>query len=1049
MAQRTPKPATQKRATQKRAALSPDHPAVKEYYALLESYRHQRVRHEGAVSTAFENLLTRLAKERGWIFIPLLGVTGKRIIPDGTIRDGNGLPRGYWEAKDTDDDLDAEIQKKKAKGYPLTNIIFEDTRVAVLYQSKMEALRVDLGNRNDLVRLLQQFFSYIEPDIEGFEAAVLEFKDRVPELAKGLLDKIEYANKHQHRFISAFDSFFELCRTSLDPKISKRTVEEMLVQHLLTERLFRTIFDNPEFTQRNVIAHEVEQVINALVSASFSRTDYLKGLDSFYIAIENAARTLPDFSDKQHFLNTVYEQFFQGYSTKLADTHGVVYTPQPIVDFMCASVVYALKEHFGTALGASGINVLDPCTGTGNFIVNLLRRAAKRNIAQFYTEQLFANEIMLLAYYIAALNIEHAYYEITQTYESFEGLCFVDTLDLADKKQKGFSFLTEENTHRVERQKSTPITIIVGNPPYNMGQKSENENNKNRAYEAIDERIRETYAKDSTATLKNKLYDPYVRFFRWAIDRLQGRSGIVCYVSNNSFVDHDAFDGMQKHLLRDFTRLYHVDLHGDVNRDRTLSGTQHNVFGIQLGVGITIAIREDGHRADDHSLFYYRVPERWTRMEKLAWLAERGDISRVDWQALKPFTWLELETAGEFDAMMPMATKETKKLDSPNAPAIFQSYTVGLLTARDEVAYDFQRQTLVSRIVDFIENYNGEVDRLRRFRTKQKKVNIDKFVRSDMKWTHNLKNALSSEKALDMEDSGFRRSLWRPFCKKWVYFDRALNERVYLTPSLFPTSDSENVVICCTIHNQMPFTCIATNCLPNEAVGGRNGQCFGLYTYSPDGTMRADNITDWARQEFRSHYNDQNITKPDIFNYVYALLHHSEFRDHFAANLQKDIPRLPMARDFWQCSEIGGKLLSLHVGYEAVTRHELEWIETPNFPLSYRVNGKMLLDKEAGTIRVNESLTLAGIPKVAFEYVLGTRSALEWVMDQYRVESDDDGTINSDPNDTNDEQYIVQLIERVTTVSLETVALIRSLPPMVELEPPTPTRKLSISLART
>lgn len=590
-----------------RRTIRPENPAFAQYYSRLGEYRSQRVRHEGAVSTAFENLLTALAKQRGWVFIPLLAVTGKRVVPDGTIRDGNGLPRAYWEAKDTDDDLDREIERKKAKGYPLNNIIFEDTQTAVLYQGKTEVLRVDLSDRNQLVRLLEQFFSYIEPDIEGFEAAVDEFKERVPDLAKGLLDKVREAQKTNTKFIVAFDAFFKLCRTSLDPKIPKDEVEEMLVQHLLTERLFRKIFDNPEFTQRNAIAHEVERVIDALVSKSFSRTDFLKSLDSFYVAIENAARTLPDFSDKQHFLNTVYEQFFQGYSTRLADTHGIVYTPQAIVDFMCSSVVYVLKTHFGQVLGAANINVLDPCTGTGNFIVNLLRRVSKRNLPQFYGAQVFANEIMLLAYYIAALNIEHAYYEITRLYAPFEGLCFVDTLDLAEDKQKGFGFINEENTQRVERQKRTPITIIIGNPPYNMGQKSENENNKNRPYDEVDGRIRETYAKDSTATLKNKLYDPYVRFFRWAIDRLGNRPGIVCFVSNNSFIDHGAFDGMQKHLLRDFTRIYHVDLHGDVNRDRTLSGTQHNVFGIQVGVGITIAVRESGERTDDHSLFYHRT----------------------------------------------------------------------------------------------------------------------------------------------------------------------------------------------------------------------------------------------------------------------------------------------------------------------------------------------------------------------------------------------------------------------------------------------------------
>lgn len=1029
--------------------ITADNPAIDQYYALLAEYREQRVHHEGAVSTAFENLLAHLSKQRGWVLIPLLAVVGKRIIPDGTIRDTNGLPRAYWEAKDTDDDLDVEIEKKKAKGYPLKNIIFEDTREAALYQGEVQVLRVDLSDRKQLVQLLVQFFSYIEPDIEGFEAAVDEFKGRVPELAKGLLAKIRDAQKTNDKFVTAFDSFFELCRTSIDPKIPRKEVEEMLVQHLLTERLFRTIFNNPDFTRRNAVAHEVDKVIAALTGKSFSSAEYLKSLDSFYIAIENAARTLPDFSDKQHFLDTVYEQFFRSYSTRLADTHGIVYTPQPIVDFMSASIVHVLKAHFGQTLGDQNINVLDPCTGTGNFVVNLLRRVAKKNVARFYADQLFANEIMLMAYYIAALNIEHAYYEITATYDSFEGLCFVDTLDIAERKQKGFSFINEENTKRVERQKRTDITVIIGNPPYNMGQKSENENNKNRAYDEIDDRIRDTYAKDSSATLKNKLYDPYVRFFRWAVDRLGTNPGIVCFVSNNSFVDHDAFDGMQKHLLRDFTRIYHVDLHGNVNRDRTLSGTQHNVFGIQVGVGITVAVREPGKREGDHSLYYHRVPERWTRIQKLAWLVERKDISSIEWQVLPPNTWLELETSSEFNKMLPLGTKEAKKLDDPNAQAVFRSYTVGVLTARDEVAYDFNQATLAARMEQFVDKYNAEVDRYGRAMEKQKKkIDIDKFVTDELKWTHNLKTALQQQHSATIRPENYRRSLYRPFCKKWLFFDRMLNERIYRTPELFPTgaTEAQNMVICCTSHTQMPFSCMVTNCLPNEAVGGRNGQCFGLYHFSPDGLQHSDNITDWSLTEFRDHYSDCKITKVTIFQYVYAILHHPLFRERFAQNLQKDIPRIPMARDFWQCAVIGEKLIGLHLGYENVKEFGLEWLENPKEPLSYRVTGRMRLNEGLGTIEVNSSLTLAKIPREAFDYVLGTRSALGWIVDQYRYEEDEQGNVTADPNDPKNEQHIVQLIERVTTVSLETLDLIGQLPDELTFDAPNAGRRTPLSL---
>ncbi len=340
----------------------------------------------------------------------------------------------------------------------------------------------------------------------------------------------------------------------------------MLVQHLLTERLFRTVFGNENFTRRNVIAAEIEKVIDALTSRAFSRGDYLRQLDHFYNAIEDAARTIDDWSEKQGFLNTVYERFFQGFSRKQADTFGIVYTPQPIVDFMLASVEEVLQREFNTSLSTPGVKILDPATGTGNFIVNLLKNYINRSaLKRKYAEDLFANEVMLLPYYIAALNIEHAYYELTGEYAPFEGICFVDTLDIAEAQQ--LSLFSEENTERVEREKNADITVIIGNPPYNVGQLNENDNNKNRKYDVIDKHVRETYAKDSRATNKNALSDVYVKFFRWAADRLRGQDGIVCFVSNNSFLDQIAFDGMRKHLAQDFQRIYIVNLQGNIRKD--------------------------------------------------------------------------------------------------------------------------------------------------------------------------------------------------------------------------------------------------------------------------------------------------------------------------------------------------------------------------------------------------------------------------------------------------------------------------------------------------
>ena len=395
--------------------IKPTDKAIRAYYEALERYDRHAVAHESAISAAFQSLLDQVGRHFAWTLIPQLSDTaaGHTIRPDGTFRDDYYMTRGYWEAKDTHDKLETEIQRKIAKGYPLQNTIFEDTRSGYLYQDGRLAMKADLTEPQSLADLLNAFFAYLEPAHEDFNKAVGEFQQRVPDLARGLVEKINDAHRNNTRFAGAFDQFYQLCRSSLNSNLRVEAVDEMLVQHLLTERLLRTIFDNQDFTRRNVIAVEVEKVIDALVSKSFDRHDFLKSLDRFYLAIESAAATIESFTEKQHFLNTVYERFFQGYSVKVADTHGIVYTPQEIVDFMCASVVELLESEFGKTLGDPGVTILDPCTGTGNFIVNLLRRIPKKDLPRMYGQQLFANEVMLLPYYIAALNIEHAHYELT------------------------------------------------------------------------------------------------------------------------------------------------------------------------------------------------------------------------------------------------------------------------------------------------------------------------------------------------------------------------------------------------------------------------------------------------------------------------------------------------------------------------------------------------------------------------------------------------------------------------------------------------------------
>jgi predicted helicase len=1014
--------------------VKPSHKAIQNYYQALKEYAAQGVTHEGATETAFQRLLADIARLNHCTLIPKQKLKiGKQpaIFPDGTIRDTLYTTRlGFWEAKDTDDDLDKEISKKIAKGYPLTNTIFEDTRRAVLFQGGRERNRFDLADKKQLADLLNDFFAYHEPEIESFQQAVEEFKDRVPDLAKGLVAKLEEAHKGNKKFQVAFENFFALCKDTLNPNISRAAVDEMLVQHLLTERLFRTIFQDSDFVRRNVIAAEIEKVIAALTGLTFSREHFLKSLDRFYRAIEDAARTLEDFSEKQHFLNTVYERFFQGYSVKVADTHGIVYTPQEIVDFMCASVEEVLQTEFGLTLGSKGVNILDPCTGTGNFIVNIINRIPKKDLPRVYKEQLFANEVMLLPYYIAAMNIEHAYWERTDTYEPFEGLCFVDTLDMTEDEY--VSLFTLENTARIRRQKKTPITVIIGNPPYNMAQQNENDNNKNRKYQVIDNRVKATYTKDGTATNLNKLSDPYVKFFRWATDRLSGHDGVVCFVSNNSFVDQLAFDGMRKHLLADFTSIYHLDLHGNVQKNPKLSGTTHNVFGIKVGVGITLAVRT-GTTAPT-TLCYSRLPENWRKEEKLDWLAKSGAFQGITLQTLVPderSNWIPVGHANEFLQFMPIGSKAAKASKTPASEVIFKTYCIGVVTNRDDVVYGFDKQVLRARIEQFIEDYNGEVFR---YHKAGAKADVDGFVRYDkIKWSRDLKRDLKLGKHAEFSQSKMRASLYRPFCRKWLFFDAILNQDVVRWPYFLPTSEkeAENKFIGLTdAAAEKPFMALVVASLTDlHLVGAGCGtQCFPFYVYDEDGANRRENITDWALEQFRTHHKDPKIAKWDVFHYVYGLLHHPGYRTKFADNLKRQLPRIPFALDFWAFAKAGQELARLHLDYEKLEPYPLKFIETEDVPLSYRIENKMRLERDKTKIHVNPSLTLSGIPPETFEYRLGNRSALEWVIDQYQVSEDKRSGIRSDPNREDDEQYIVRLVGQVVRVSLETVKIVKGLP---------------------
>jgi predicted helicase len=1014
-------------------SLKPTHKAVKAYYESISGLAQLSILHEGAVSPAFAALLRVCARQYNWTLAEQYSIKrGESTIrADGALLDSFKLIHGIWEAKDTEDDLDVEVKRKFDAGYPKDNTLFQAPDRIIIWQDGHLKFDDSIVKPEFLVEGLKAFFQYEPPAYEQWQQAVEEFKLRVRELGDALLGLIERERHANLPFIKAFEQFGALCQQTINPNLSTAAIEDMLIQHILTERLFRKVFDNPDFVERNAIAQEIEKVVQALTSRSFSRKEFLQPLDRFYGAIESTASTLTEFSEKQGFLNAVYERFFQGFSVKVADTHGIVYTPPPIVHFMVRSVEDILQKEFGRSLADKDVHLLDPFVGTGTFVVFAMREMPKIRLPDKYATELHCNEVMLLPYYIASMNIEHAYYELVGDYKPFNGICLVDTFELAEPKGQQGLFL-QQNTERVDIQKRTPIFVIIGNPPYNAGQLSENDNNKNRKYPVIDKHISETYGKDSAATLLRKLSDPYVKAIRWATDRI-GEEGIVAFVTNNSFVTEVTFDGMRKHLQQDFDTIYILDLGGNVRKNPKLSGTTHNVFGIQVGVSINLLVRKkNGPQPRSASIYYARVGEDWRKEDKYSFLERSGSNAGLKWTKLEPdakHNWLTEGMSREFDKFIPIGTKESKSSKDAEERALFKLFSVGVNTARDRVVYDFDRAALERRVEQFSDDYNAETSR---YADKGRPKNVDDFVSYEkVQWSSTLKNNLRAGTRAVFDRVKIRDSLYRPFTTEFLYYDRVLNERTGHFKVIFPTpkTQSENRVICVpAAGGRSQYWCFMAGLIPSFTLTSIDGtQCFPCYTYAEDGSSHHENITDWALKQFRTHYRDEGISKWDIFHYVYAILHHPKYREKYAANLKRELPRTPYAPDFSAFAKAGARLAELHVDYESQPEFPLVRLENKDARLNWQVE-KMRLSKDKTQLVCNDFLTLGGIPPEAFDYRLGNRSALEWVIDQYRVTTDKRSGIVSDPNRPDDPQYIVRLVGKVITVSLETMKVVNGLP---------------------
>jgi predicted helicase len=1027
---------------------------ISQYYSKVDKLiQFGGTKKETSVRNEFYNLLGHYAEKKNLVLVaelPVRGTRGRDVTPDGTLKNILRLDYGLWESKDEALFLDDEIDKKIKKGYPLNNILFEDSNNAVLFQGGQEVMRVNMRNPDELDRILNAFVNFKNPLVKKYEEAVQQFQRDIPTILETLRDRIDEAQKNNRNFISVSETFLELCKSEINPDITMADVREMMIQHILTSDIFNKIFDDPEFHRHNNIANELEKLIATLFNYS-ERKNLLGSIEHYYDAINAAAASVADHHEKQKFLKALYENFYKAYNPKAADRLGVVYTPNEIVDFMIDSTNYLLEKHFRRVLWDKNVDILDPATGTGTFICNMIDKCPNQSLAHKYKYELHANEVAILPYYVSNLNIEFIFKQKMGYYEEFQNLCFVDTLDNTDAlaysgKQHSLFGLSSENSRRINEQNTRKISVIIGNPPYNANQKNENENNKNREYPNIDKRIKDSFIKYSTAQ-KTKVYDMYSRFFRWAMDRLDA-NGVIAFITNRSFIDSRTFDGFRKCIEDDFTQCYIVDTKSDVRANPKIAGTTHNVFGIQTGVAVMFLVKSDRKKEPCH-IEYTSLPDEWRKEVKWEWF-RNNRIDKIEFEKIIPdknHNWINLAD-NDWDALLPTASKDVKL--NKNNSAIFSLYSLGVVTNRDDWVYDFNSANLKIKIRYFYELYESE--RLR-WENSNKDIPLNDFVDRTIKWTEELESHLRKGNRLIFSEAQLIESIYRPFVKRFFYFDRIITHRTYQNENIFGIKKKYQNLCIGFIGKDTakPFSVLAHKELAglNFLSPASGCQSFPLFTYNKNGE-RKENITDWGLEQFSSHYKDPSITKEDIFHYTYAVLHNPTYRKKYELNLKREFPRIPFYEDFWKWAAWGKTLMDLHINYETVEPYPLEEhnyevkaeakrqkemfsvVEEPEpmFAKKPKVKAKLKADKQAGIIEIDELTFLTGVPKEAWEYKLGNRSAIEWILDQYKEKKPKDPTIAEKFNTYRFADYkdkVIDLLKRVCRVSVETVRVVREM----------------------
>lgn len=889
---------------------------------------------------------------------------------------------------------------------------------------------------------------------------------------------IEEDSKHQQTFVN----FLKGLQKNINPSITQQDAVEMLSQHIITKPVFDALFSGYSFVKNNPISVSMQTMLDLLEERNLDADAHT--LDKFYESVKMRASGIDNAEGKQRIIIELYDKFFKTAFPKMVEKLGIVYTPVECVDFIIHSVNDILQKEFGRTISDENIHLLDPFTGTGTFITRLLQSGliTKEDLLRKYQNEIHANEIVLLAYYIAAVNIENAFHDAyslddNTSYFPFEGICLTDTFQLSEAEDNEIKAshdrlnnMFPQNSERVEKQQKAPLRIIMGNPPYSRGQDGANDNAQNQNYPLLENKILNTYAVGNDATLVRDLYNSYIKAFRWSSDRLGAEGGIIGFITGSGWIEKGSYIGFRKSLYKEFSSIYVFNLRGDIRGRSGESAKKEgdNVFDIMTGVAITFLVKNPNHIGKTN-IYYHDIGDYIKRKEKLSIIKELIISKKIKYDIIHPNEkgdWINHRN-DLFETYIPLSPNKNFNLKSNS---FFILNPVGVSTNRDSWVCNYSKTTLEDNMTKTILFYNQQV---KEYINKQKSnlnIGVDDVINFDetkIKWTANLKKDLKNKKIHFFDKKDIIENYYRPFNVQKIYYNKNFVERPGIFSNIFPSSRYENLVITIPGNGgRKTFCSLIVNKIPNLNNYDGGTQVFPLYYYEErqkhtqslfDTTesgkseyLRRDAISDFILEQAKERYG-KNVSKEDIFYYVYGLLHSKEYRETFANDLKKMLPRLPLLedlREFWAFSKSGRRLADLHLNYEnqpsasevnvvhnplTITDEMKSLSEDKIKYIDYRVYKMKFAKKDQkDIIYYNSRITIENIPAKAYEYVVNGKSAIEWIMERYAITTHKESNITNNPNDWSEEvgnpRYILDLLLSIINVSVQTVDIVEALP---------------------